>query len=336
MQNFPIEYLIKKISEKTKLSEAEIEEKINNKITELNSLVSKNGATYIIANELGVELFEKNPDAPIKLNQIYPGLKRSMILAKVININPIIEFTRKTDNSKGFVKSISIADETDKIRMVIWDRRLIDFFESNVKLGEVIKIINSEVKENKFENRELHLNSSSKIQIESNELLKEVIIEKSDNLSGGAERKKISEIKENEPTEFLGTIIRIYERTLFYESCPECKKALKEGKCPNNHLFSKPDKAVRLNMVVDDGTENISCLLFNKTVESLMNKTIKEMPEDEKELLNMLKSSFLGKQIIFRGIARKNSFSSAVEFIVNSVSNINLQNEIENLMEKLK
>ena len=51
--------ILKKIVEKTGSSEDDIKKKIAEKQRELSNLVSKDGAAYIIAKELGIELFPK-------------------------------------------------------------------------------------------------------------------------------------------------------------------------------------------------------------------------------------------------------------------------------------
>ena len=58
--------LISKIKEKG-LQEQEIETKITEKLEQLNGLISKEGAAHLIANELGVKLFEDVGE--IKINK---------------------------------------------------------------------------------------------------------------------------------------------------------------------------------------------------------------------------------------------------------------------------
>jgi hypothetical protein len=53
------EQIIEKISQKTQLSKEDIVSKIKAKMDQLSGLISKDGAAHIIANELGVKLFEE-------------------------------------------------------------------------------------------------------------------------------------------------------------------------------------------------------------------------------------------------------------------------------------
>ena len=59
MIQIPYEQVIDKIKETSGLDNAAIELKIRNKLDQLSGLISKEGAAHIVANELGVKLFEK-------------------------------------------------------------------------------------------------------------------------------------------------------------------------------------------------------------------------------------------------------------------------------------
>ena len=58
MLKFSYEEILRRIEEKTGLPNEEIEEKINKKVVQLSDLVSKEGAAHIVANQLGIKLFE--------------------------------------------------------------------------------------------------------------------------------------------------------------------------------------------------------------------------------------------------------------------------------------
>ena len=74
------EKIIEKISTIKNVSKEEIESKIQFKLVELQDLISKEGAAHIIANELGVNLFElESQDLKIKeIESILGNLKKSM------------------------------------------------------------------------------------------------------------------------------------------------------------------------------------------------------------------------------------------------------------------
>ena len=72
MIKIPYEKIIEKIKEQAKISDSEIESKIKEKTDQLAGLISKEGAAHIIANELGVKLFE---EGNLKIKDILPGMR---------------------------------------------------------------------------------------------------------------------------------------------------------------------------------------------------------------------------------------------------------------------
>ncbi len=66
MLKIPKDKIIEKIKEKTGLSDKEISTKIKDKLDLLSGLISEEGAAIIIANELGVKVFEDGGKQDIK------------------------------------------------------------------------------------------------------------------------------------------------------------------------------------------------------------------------------------------------------------------------------
>src|SRR3989338_2416641 len=112
------EEVISKIKEKTKLDDHEIQRKIDDKLTELSGLISKHGAAHIIANELGVNLYEQTTGR-LKVKNILAGMRNVEIAGKVQSIFELREFN--TGTKQGKVRSMMIGDETGAIRVVLWN-----------------------------------------------------------------------------------------------------------------------------------------------------------------------------------------------------------------------
>ena len=71
MIKLPLEEIIYKIKEKTSLSDHDINQKIDDKLVQLSGLISRHGAAHIIANELGVNLFEA-VTGTLQINRLLP------------------------------------------------------------------------------------------------------------------------------------------------------------------------------------------------------------------------------------------------------------------------
>ena len=70
MLNIPLDKIIEKICKSTKMSEKLVKEKIAAKKKELNGLVSDEGAAYIIASEMGVDILGETARKKLKIKDL--------------------------------------------------------------------------------------------------------------------------------------------------------------------------------------------------------------------------------------------------------------------------
>ncbi|MFX0104938.1 MAG: DUF2240 family protein [Candidatus Hodarchaeota archaeon] len=154
------EIYVNKIIEDTGLTRKEIQNLVQDKKSELKGLISDEGALFIIAKELGVDIKNENKDIlkeiEIFINDITQNMKNINIFGRIKEIYNVNSF-KKSDGSKGFVGSFLIHDNTGDARVVLWDDQVKVFNESNFEKNELIKIINGNAKKGKFGNIEIHV-----------------------------------------------------------------------------------------------------------------------------------------------------------------------------------
>ena len=159
--------IIDRIQKEKNISLGEIEVKVKSKLKELSDLISKEGAAYIVANELGVKLFEDFGRRILKINQLIGGMGSLNILGKVVDVYDVREFDKS--NRKGKVASLLIGDETGTCRVVLWDTNHIKEVENgNIVKDKIIKIKNAYVKENNGF-KEIHLGNRASIDLNPEE-----------------------------------------------------------------------------------------------------------------------------------------------------------------------
>ena len=107
MIKIPFEQLVEKIKKEGNISEDEINEKVNDKMKQLSGLISKEGAAHIIANELGIKLFEAF-SGKLQIKNIVAGLRNVETVGKVMQTYELREFTTK--DRKGKVASFMMGD----------------------------------------------------------------------------------------------------------------------------------------------------------------------------------------------------------------------------------
>ena len=317
MLKFSYEEIIRRIEEKTGLPKEEIEEKINKKVSQLSDLVSKEGAAHIVANQLGIKLFENLNERKIKINEIAKGSSFVNVLGRVTAIYGINKFNRNGKESR--VASIMVADESGSVRVAIWDESLINIIDKNeVKEGDIVRLGNGYSRDNKGR-VELHLGNRSKLEVNpKGETVGEVSLVVPE---GGysIERKKITELEDGTSAELFGTVVQIFEPK-FYDSCPKCKRkpSVDDNKflC-KEHGTVEAKKSPILNLFLDDGFGNIRVVCFNDQVEEVLGK--KEINEETIGSMEEIMGMVLGKQYLIKGRTVKNQFFGRSEFIARAI-----------------
>src|SRR3990172_7067671 len=112
--------ILKEIKKKTEMSDDELNRKIIEKQQELSNLVSKEGAAYIIAKELGLDIFTKTKRR-LEIKNILPKLRNTNLTARVVRVFPAKEFKKK--DKTGKVATVVLGDETGTIRLSLWDQQ---------------------------------------------------------------------------------------------------------------------------------------------------------------------------------------------------------------------
>ncbi len=332
MYKISYEEIIRKIKEEKNLSNEEIESKINKKIQQLNDLISRDGAAYIVANELGIKIFDLSKKR-YKVNELIIGMTSFEILVKLIQKNDVIEF--KKENRQGRVQSVIVGDESGAIRLVIWDESQLKEMEE-INENDILLIKNGYVRENNGF-KEFHLSKYSSIKVNpENEVIGDVLITMQKRL----QRKKIKDLEAGDNVSIIGTIVQLFEPR-FYNACPECNRKLSiendKYKC-DEHGFVKENINPVLNLFFDDGTENIRTVAFRDNVANILkidNEEVLKLKDDINRFLE-IREKILGSQIIINGRVVKNDMFNRLEFIINSIDEINIKDEINELLSKLK
>jgi hypothetical protein len=142
-----------------------------------------------------------------------------------------------------------------------------------------------------------------------------------------ATRKEIKSLADgDENVELLGTVVQVFDPR-FFEVCPTCNGRAKEQEAGSGvficekHGAVKPDYAFVMNVFLDDGTDNIRCVLFRQQAERLLGKTIDQLLplRQSPELFDPIKTELLGQIVKLVGRAKKNTFFDRLEFNVQMV-----------------
>jgi hypothetical protein len=324
MVNLTYEDIIKKICDEKGVVKEEIEVKIKEKLNQLSDLISKEGAAHIVANEYGVRVYQTSGasvgEQKSKIKDLSATIKNVEVIVKVLQVYEIRTF--KTAMREGRVANLFVADESGSCRLVLWDEKHIKAVEnSEIKVGDVLKVKSAYVKENNRGSMEVHLGGQGSWEINP----AGIIVESVAASEVTADRKNVKDLAEGETATVIGTVVQIFEPR-FYDSCPECGKKVMvqgEGFACNSHgvVESKPQGI--LNVVFDDGTENIRIVCFRDNINAVLDipdvVTLKDDPDKFREIQRKV----AGKQLKVVGRVNRNTFFDRLEMVANSVSEAN-------------
>ncbi len=119
-------------------------------------LVNEESAAMIVARDLGIDLQQLSPRPKMKISEITEGTRSVTLTAKVVGIDTVREFSR-ADGGTGRVTSITIADDTGRMRVVLWDEMTTIVSDRKVSIGDWIQIRNAYVKKGLRDSLELNL-----------------------------------------------------------------------------------------------------------------------------------------------------------------------------------
>ena len=320
--------ILKKIIEKTGSSEDDIKKKITEKQRELSNLVSKDGAAYIIAKELGIELFPKKTERRLQIKNIVPKIRMLDIDARIVRIFPVKEFESK--GRKGKVASIILGDQSGTIRLTLWDQQteLVDKLEQ----GMAVHVFGGYTRGGMDGSAEIRLSKSGGLKILEDSDLPEITEIKKVSKSVNS----ISELNEGDATTLRAAVVQLFQTNFFYDVCPECGKRVTKDNdytCAQ-HGKVKPVTNIVLSGVIDDGTGNIRAVFFRDEALNLIGMNMDDVMEKKDTFFDDI--DVLGKEFMISGRVRKNKMFKRLEFVANGVKEIDIESEVNKLINNFK
>jgi len=320
--------IVLKIMDKTGLPKEDINMKIVDKQAELSGLVSKEGAAYIIAKELGLDLFEKS-NRRLEVKNVVPGIRNLNITVRIFRVFEPREFEYK--GQKGRVANVILTDGTGTIRMSLWNEQCDQL--DRLKPGMGIEIFGAYTKENQGK-AEIRLSRRGGVKLLETCDLPEIDQQPLSNAMG---RSLIRNMTDSGSYEIRAALVQLFETGAFYEMCPECSKRVKRDnggpfKCAE-HGDVDPSYMLILSGVVDDGSGNMRSVFFRDTALKLIGLDIDQALAIRDGFFEKL--DVMGKEFIFSGQIRTNKMFNRKEFVINSVDEVDIKTEADKILNTL-
>ncbi len=326
---FDLDYILAEVEKKSSLNKEELLERIKTKQVELSGLVSIEGATHLVARELGIDLL-KITNRPIKIKDIQNGMRNLNVKGRVINITDVKEFQKK-DGSRGKVCNIVITDGTGNIRIPIWDKQ-VDGVIENIKTGDVVLVKDTLARQNNFGDVELNLLKTSVLEKTMDD---SSIPTAYANVKKNFQRLYIKDAKEGY-SEIRGCIADVFNTNPIFLICPVCKAKVENKTC-QTHGLVEPEVTMIVTGIIDDGTSNIRVVFFRdkaKDVTELDANKLQGLNQDE--IINIIKEKLLGNEYVVKGRIQKNKIFDTLEMIVDDVDEIDIEKESKGLIDEIE
>jgi replication factor A1 len=164
------EIINKILTSRPDLSENELQRIIQEKRDNSGDFLTEEGATYMVANELGLDLSSgKVVTTDLKIKDLIVGANDITVMGQVIAVTPIRLFKRR-DNSEGSVARLVITDETGTIAVVLWDEQTKILSQKRVSPNQVLKIAHGYVRVGLDGTPELNVGRRGHISVNSSSL----------------------------------------------------------------------------------------------------------------------------------------------------------------------
>jgi len=323
MPTLVYEDIVRKICDEKKISDTEVHSRVKEKLQQLSDLISKEGAAHIVANELGVRVYDMPQKAgKVLIKDLSPVLKGVDLLVRILKVNEVRTF--KSAAREGRVVNLLIGDESGTCRLVLWDEKQIKDVEMGfLKEGMTLKVSNCYVRENTFGGKEVHMGSQASWVVNPpGETIGSVAPPRE---FAPAEKKAIKDLIENENVTVVGTVVQIFEPR-FYDACPQCNKKVEfkgEGfSCAVHGPVTSVAQPI-LNIVFDDGTENIRVVCFRDVVKQVLDLDDVLTLKDNPDAFRDVQRKVAGKQLKIQGRVNRNAFFNRLEISANAVEDAN-------------
>jgi len=327
--------LVAELENKTNLKKDNILNLVDKKYLEMKDLITKEGAIYLVARELGVDLPENTRGrSPIK--NITPGMRNVNVIGRIFRISRIKEFI-KSNGIAGRVSNIFIGDNTGFIRIPLWDEQVKLLEENIISLDDIIQVNNGLARENTFGDVEISLGRFGSInpledyvELPSTEDLSKMVF----NVS--TERTDISSVISGGNFEIKGTVVQVFRGNFLFDVCPMCGNKIESSRCIE-HGDITPSHALVLSFILDDGTGDLRCVLFREVAEKMCGITSEKLSgSNPEERYQLLSNKLLGREFILTGRVKKNKLYDRVEMMVNDFKAINPLEESKRLLDELE
>ncbi len=240
-----IEQMIEQIlSKHPEISRGEIAERLKTEMHRTNGFISEDTLLRMIGADLGLDTQESGSTTPtLSVKDLVPSLSDVTVVGRVVAV-----FQPKTFNGKrnGRFASFLVADESDMVRVVMWNERTNLIESGDIKAGQIVRVCHGYTKEGRGGEVELHVGEKCKVEMNPPD------VEPKNYPAIGRFATKIDKIacdQKNKRVTVIGTVKKLFPTSTF------------------ERQDSSPGKVMRFTIA--DRTGEIPVVAWNEKVDEL-------------------------------------------------------------------
>lgn len=277
-----------------------------------------------------IEPKDKPSDLPLSetktktISGLSAGEQSVDLTARISSIFPERTFLRK-DGSQGRVASLMLQDGTGLVRMSVWDSKVDSLKDFGV--GDTVRVEAAYTKQG-VGGVELQLGSLGRI----------LRSDASMPLAQEGARASIESLKAGDSNrEVRAFVVGIPESDMLFDFCPKCRKRVRDGGCDVCGAVA-PERVLIVNAQLDDGTGIMRAVFYRQQAEKFLGFTASEASEkaastgDRFAPAHDARKSLLGKEFVFSGYVKHNSFRDSIELVVRDCSGVDPVKESKALL----
>mgnify|MGYP001597996908 CR=1 FL=1 len=315
--------LVQQLSEKSGLNEADITQKMNEKVQKFSGLLTEQGALVLLSKDLQVTLptLEKN-NTIMKLGELAPGMNNVDVHAHVKIMDRIKPFSK--NGKEGKYVSIRLKDETGEALFTFWNEHAEEALQKGLRAGSKMILTNARV--GTFNGQtQLSLGYNGTYTIENDTF----------NMEMGKKPMEttpteihFSSLQENQFVEGKAHIVEVLPGKGYYVRCLHCQGKLskRENVCPICMKEGKIDTRLLVPILLDDGTKTIRAVAFENEVVSLYGKPKEELLRAFETDKTLVDRELWGRIIQFSGKTKMGMDHISLEIVLSKVKTVSFAN----------
>ncbi len=160
------EEIIRRIlSEREDLTREQLERLVEDKRAKYGKVLTREGALYLIASELGVPFLDShNTFDAVKIGDLIPGLRKISTSGVVKRVGALTEFAKR-DGSKGRRLWVLLSDESGEVNVILWNEAASKALNQGLGSGSLIKLRGVSTKRGLSGKVEVHVNSAESLEV---------------------------------------------------------------------------------------------------------------------------------------------------------------------------